>query len=85
MVERQLGGYVIAPLNIGARVAMRPESAALAAGLPRTSVDVQLSAVSLALCEQQVRARKGSPTNPGRARCPLTCPVFEPSCAWTAS
>ena len=47
--------YVISPMHIGARVAMRPEPAALAAGQPRTKVDVQLSAVSLALCEQQLR------------------------------
>ena len=37
------------------RVAFRPEQAALAANQPRTKVDVQLSAVSLALCEQQLR------------------------------
>ena len=49
------GQYVISPMNIGARVAFRPEQAALAANQPRTKVDVQLSAVSLALCEQQLR------------------------------
>ena len=34
---------------------LRAASAALQAGRPRTSVDVQLSAVSLSLCEQQLR------------------------------
>lgn len=34
---------------------MRPPEAALASGDPRTAVRVQLSAVALALCEQQLR------------------------------
>ena len=54
MVERAHGQYVVSPMNIGARVAMRPSGPALAAGEPRTKVDVQLSAVSLSLCEQQL-------------------------------
>lgn len=47
--------YVISPMSVGARIAMRAASMALAAGEPRIGVEVRLSAVSLALCEQQLR------------------------------
>ncbi|KOO28183.1 vacuolar protein sorting-associated protein vps13 [Chrysochromulina tobinii] len=47
--------YVISPMSMGANVAIRPEQSAQQQGLPRTLVKVSLSAVSLALCEQQLR------------------------------
>ena len=47
--------YVIAPMSVGANVAIWPSQLALQQGVPRTRVKVGLSAVSLSLCEQQLR------------------------------
>lgn len=47
--------YVIAPMSMGARLTIRPELDALQASMPRISIDVRLSAVAVALCEQQLR------------------------------